>query len=169
MVRHGSSRVRWIPLLVSLALLVLVAAACGGSGSPSTTASPAGAAPTTVPTSTDADVPGTITATVSSVKNQDGSIFSVGVYDFDWSPGAANTFVGLIQVPITSDDFSSIVVVTGVGADGSPTKESASFQPGTYSVVFFISPPNSPPTFFTEVRVSVAGDITVSAPAWGSW
>jgi hypothetical protein len=143
--------------------------ACGGSGSPATTVSPTGAAPTTTPPSTGAAIPGTITATASSVKGQNGNTLSVGVYDFDWSPGAANTFVGLIYVPITSDDFSSTVVVTGVGADGSPTEQPASFQPGTYSVVFFVSPPNSPPSSFAEVRVSVAGDVTVSAPAWGSW
>ena len=159
MIRHMLPRGRRIALLLWLVVIMLVGLACGGNGSPGTTAPPtAGAA-----------IPGSITATVSSVKDQNGSTLSVGVFDFDWSPGAANTFVGLVYVPITSDDFSSSVVVTGVGADGSPTQETARFQPGTYSVVFFVSPPGSPPGFFSEVRATVAGDITVSAPAWGSW
>jgi len=150
-------------------VIALVGLACGGNGSSETTGSPTTAVPTTAPPTTGAAIPGTITATASSVKGQNGSTLSVGVYDFDWSPGSPNTFVGLIYVPISSDDFSSSVVVTGVGPDGSPTKEPASFQPGTYSVVFFVSQPNSPPKFFTEVRATVAGDISVSAPAWDTW
>ena len=159
MTRHMLSRGRWIPLLLSLVVVMLVGLACGGNGSPGSTAPP----------TTGAAIPGSITATVSSVEGQNGSTLSVGVYDFDWSPGAPNTFVGLVYAPITSDDFSSSVVVTGVGADGSPTQEPAIFQPGTYSVVFFVSPPGSAPEFFSEIRATVAGDMTVSAPAWGSW
>ena len=106
---------------------------------------------------------------MSSIKDQSGATLSVGVYDFDWSPGSPNTFAGLVYDPITSNDFSSTLVINGVGADGKPTGEPASFQPGEYSVVFFVSPPGSAPKFFTEVRATVAGDITVSAPAWGSW
>jgi hypothetical protein len=114
-------------------------------------------------------VPGTIAATVPSIQGQNGKTLVVGVYDYDWTPGSPNTFVGLIHVPITSDDFSSTVVVTGVGADGSPSETPVTFQPGTYSVVFFVSAAGTAPEFFTEVRATVAGDISVSAPAWGSW
>ncbi|OFW59173.1 MAG: hypothetical protein A2133_00225 [Actinobacteria bacterium RBG_16_64_13] len=169
MIRHVLCRSRWLAFLLALVALMLAGMACGDNGSPGTTGLPTTAEPTTAPPTTGPAVPGSITATVSSVKGQNGSTLSIGVYDFDWSPGAPNTFVGLIYAPITSDDFSSSVVVTGVGADGSPTKDPAILQPGTYSVVFFVVPPGSPPKIFSEVRAIVAGDITVSAPAWGSW
>jgi len=163
---------RWIALYVPLAAIFVVAtvvvSACGGGGSSSTTG-PSATTSATSSSTTGAAVPGTITATVQSIQGQNGKTLTVGVYDFDWTPGSPNTFVGLIYVPIAGDDFSSTVVVTGVGADGSPAETPATFQPGTYSVVFFVSAAGSAPEFFTEVRATVAGDISVSAPTWDSW
>ncbi len=161
----------WVLLLLAAFVLFLAAGAtaCGNAASPGTTALSGAGGTSTTPSETVTAVPGTITASVSAVAGQNGKIVSVAVYDFDWEPGAPNTQVALLYMPITSDDFSARAVANSVGADGSPTGQPASLQPGTYSVVFYIVAQGQAPEKFAEVRATVAGDIQVSAPSWGSW
>src|SRR3990172_2893925 len=152
--RHTFLRGRWIVVSVAITAGALAGLPCGGGGSPDSTVPTTSAAADTESSAAGAAVPGTITASVSSVTGESGSTLSVGVYDFDWSPGAPNTFLGLVYVPIDSDDFSTTTPIMAVGADGSPTQEPAEIQPGTYSVVFFVGPAGSAPKYFSEVRVT---------------
>jgi hypothetical protein len=72
---------------------------------------------------------------------------------------------------ITSDDFSFSEVLRTANSQsaGGQSPEDYLFTPGIYSVVFFIATQNSPPQVFSEVRVTVKGDVEVKAPAWSTW
>lgn len=95
------------------------------------------------------------------------------VYDFDWYPGVPNDpdsgIVGVIGSEITTDSFSFTALIQSVDPEGNPTGEAMVFDPGIYSVVFYVGPAGSAPEYFAEIRATVDGDITVTAPAWGSW
>jgi hypothetical protein len=171
---HGPSRDRAVGvgrlLLLTLltTLLVVCLVACGSTESTQPTGTSV-VEPTTAPPDAATAIPGTITASVAGITGQQGKSLAISVYDFDWAPGSPNTQVAVFRTVINSDDFSTSAVLSAVGADGNPTAEPATLQPGEYSVVFFIVPAGQAPEKFTEVRVTVAGDIQVQAPAWGTW
>jgi hypothetical protein len=140
-------------LFVPIVLIAALALSCGDDSGP-----------------TD-DYPnlGRITASTLGIQGQTGNLYAVYVYAFDWHPGSPNDIVGIVRGEINTEDFSSTAMVQSVNAQGEPTGQVKTFNPGTYSVVFFVSPPGSPPDHFAEVRATVDGDVTVTAPAWGSW
>jgi hypothetical protein len=113
--------------------------------------------------------PGQISATASGIEGQNGKIYTVAVFDYNWVPGAQTPPVGGIQGYITGDDFSFSAVMHTLDASGQPTAIEKTFAGGTYSVVFYVMPAGSPPQYFTEVRVVVNGDINVTAQPWGRW
>jgi|GEM_PF-1494939 hypothetical protein len=116
-------------------------------------------------------VAGTITAIASGIAGQNGSVFAVMAYDSDWFPGSESPVIAGFMTNITSDDFSFTEALHPVDsqAPGGYTSDDKSFEPRTYSVVFYVAPPGNPPQHFTELRVTVNGDMTATAPAWSSW
>jgi hypothetical protein len=161
----GSRAGRLSLLILLVLLLAATAIACGTTPTTHST----GTTTLTLPPATGPAVPGSITASASGVTGQTGKVLSIGVYDFDWEPGKPEDRIAVINLAIDSDPFSASSVLYAVGADGSPSTEPATLQPGDYSVVFFVVSAGQAPEKFTEVRVTVAGDIQVEAPAWGTW
>jgi hypothetical protein len=139
-------------LLALAAVLFLLGGGCGDDGGP---------AP--VP------VPGKITASAGGILGQTGNVYSVVTFAADWYPGATFPAVAGILQTISSDNYSLASALHEVDTGGNPTSADKTFDPGTYSVVFFVSAPGSPPSHFAEVRVSVNGDVTATAPAWSGW
>jgi hypothetical protein len=142
----------WVRLLLAVAIAVSVGCSSDKSTSPGSNA-----------------VRGRITARATGITSQNGNTYSVVVYAYDWSPGATGPSVASIRQMITGDNFASTAVLDSVDSQGTPTLVEKVFDPGTYSVVFFVSPPGSPPQHFAELRVAVDGDKTVDAPAWAQW
>ncbi|MBN1895839.1 hypothetical protein JW906_15230 [bacterium] len=116
-------------------------------------------------------VSGKITATASGITGQNGSVFAVMAYDSDWFPGSEEPVIAGFMTNITSDDFSFTEALHSVDsqAQGGYNSEEKSFEPRTYSVVFYVAAPGNPPQHFAEVRIAVNGDVTAAAPAWSSW
>ena len=122
--------------------------------------------------STDSGSPavsGKITAKAAGIQGQNGNIYSVAAYDYDWYPGATGLAVGLIRTTISDSNFSSTEALHPFDTDGNTISEEKVFDAKTYSIVFFVSAPNVPPQFYAEVRVSVNGDVIANAPAWSNW
>lgn len=113
--------------------------------------------------------PGRITVRVESIPGQSGKVCAVMAYGFDWQPGAQEPFIASIGTPIAEESFSFSGTLQSLNESGQPTGQAKLFDPGVYSVVFFIAAPDGPPSAFAEVRASVNGDITVTAPAWAGW
>ena len=147
--------------LLSLALAVVLVTLVGGCGSSSSKST----SPAPQPSS------GLMTVTAAGIVGQNGNIYSVAVYDYDWSPGASGPAVGGVIGTISSNDFSFTAVLRVADSQGNPAAatEEKVFEPKTYSVVFFVSVPARPPQYFAEVRVSVNGDVTATAPRWANW
>jgi predicted HTH transcriptional regulator len=113
--------------------------------------------------------PGKITATASGIAGQNGSTYLVAVCAYDWYPGATDTAVAGFMTNISNDSFSSTEILHSMNSQLNISVEETVFEPGTYSVVFLVSPPDSPPQYFMEVRLRVNGDVTATAPAWINW
>ena len=147
-------------LPVLAVLLVALVTACGSSDSKSTS-------PTPQPS------PGKITAIATGITGQTGKTYAVAALDYDWRPGASEPAVGGIMGTISSDDFSFTSVLRITDAQGNLTgniaQEEKVFEPKTYSVVFFVADPGSPPQYLAEVRISVNGDVRATAPRWVDW
>lgn len=116
-----------------------------------------------------AAVRGKITAKAGGISGQSDKVYSVVACDYDWSPGAPPDAIAGFHVTITSNDYSSTAVLDSLDANGGPTGVQKTFEPGNYSVVFFVSPQGSSPQYFAEVRLELKGNSTVSAPTWGQW
>jgi hypothetical protein len=114
-------------------------------------------------------VHGKITVSAVGITGQINNIFSVAAYPYDWYPGAAGAPVARIIKSIGSDDYSVTAVLDSLDALGNTTAVEKIFDPGEYSVVFFVSVPANPPSHYAEVRVTVNGNMTVTAPVWTSW
>ena len=93
----------------------------------------------------------------------------VAAFAYDWQPGATDSAVAGYRTVVSADNFSSTEVLHASDAQWDISEEEKVFEPGTYSVVFFVALPDNPPQFFAEVRSEVNGDITVTAPAWENW
>ncbi len=116
--------------------------------------------------------PGTLTAIARQVPDRQGDIFSIGVWGpgIDWAPGMdAELTVSAARWIIDSDDFSISHTMTEIGVDRNDTGIAKAFEPGDYSVVFFVGDDGAAPDRFAEVRVHVNGDLTVDAPDWSGW
>jgi hypothetical protein len=114
---------------------------------------------------------GKISAVTPGVTGQNGNILAVMVYDADWAPGSNIPVVAGLLATITNDDFSltqNLHPVDSQSPGGYSTEEKL-FEPKTYSVVFFVAPPGSAPQHFTELRVTVNGNVTATAPGWANW
>lgn len=136
---------------IAIGLLVLLASGCGdddGSG-------PA--------------QPGTITARADGIQNQNGKAYQVDAFDYEWTPGAEGAAIARIRTVIPSDGWSSTAVLNTIAPSGDPTTEAKVFGPGVYSVVFFVAPPGGDPDYYVGLRTTVNGNVTATAPAWGSW
>jgi Rrf2 family cysteine metabolism transcriptional repressor len=142
---------KWLPVLIGLALM-------GGGCSDKKSTDP----------TPDAE-PGKITATASGITGQNGSTYLVAVYVADWFPGSTDTVTAGFMTNISSDSFSSTEILHSMNSQWTPSAEEKVFDPGTYSVVFFVAAPGSPPQYFTEIRLKVNGDVTATAPAWANW
>lgn len=120
----------------------------------------------------DVDAPtpeaGTITAGASGITGQAGKMYYIAAFDYDWQPGATEPSVATRSGSVTDDDFSFEVVLYELDQYGQPTMTEKAFEPGVYSVVFFVGA-SGPPEYFVEVFVDVDGDVTAHAPAWGTW
>jgi hypothetical protein len=112
---------------------------------------------------------GKITAAASGITGQNGSTYMAVVYAIDWYPGATDTAIAGFRANISVDNFSSTEILHSMNSQWNITAEEKVFEPGTYSVVFFVAPPNSPPQYFAEIRQQVNGDVTATAPAWANW
>jgi hypothetical protein len=112
---------------------------------------------------------GRITARVESIPGQSGNVCAIMAYAVDWQPGAVEPPVAALVAPITAESFSFGGALEARDVNGQTTGQAKMFDPGVYSVVFFVAVPGSPPSIFAEVRASVDGDITVTAPAWANW
>jgi hypothetical protein len=116
-------------------------------------------------------VSGKITATAAGITGQNGNVYAVSAYDSDWFPGSEAPVIAGFMVNITNDNFSSTQNLLAVDnqAPSGLSSEDMLFEPGTYSVVFFVATLGNPPQHFAEVRVTVNGDVTANAPNWSSW
>jgi hypothetical protein len=103
------------------------------------------------------------------VLDQNGKLLMVGVFPYDWQPGAEDPPVALLSQWIDSADFSYESTADSVSDNGAPTGTDAILEPGVYSIVFFVIPQGTPPEYYAEVRSGVDGNISVSAPAWENW
>lgn len=150
--------IRLLLLLVIVVLLVTLVTACGSSSGNATT-------------SASQSQQGKITAKASGIKGQNGKIFAAAAYNYDWTPGATGPAVAGLVGPITSDNFSFTDILNQLNAWGDPSTSTADmiFDPGTYSVVFYVSAPGGAPQYFAKLRVTVKGDVTATAPNWSSW
>jgi hypothetical protein len=113
--------------------------------------------------------PGKITATASGITGQNGSTYMVVAYAYDWQPGAQDSAMAGFLTNISGDNFSSTQILHSMNSQWTISAEEKVFEPGTYSVVFFVAPPGSPPQYFAEIRLQVNGDMTATAPAWANW
>lgn len=146
-------------------LLISLLSACGSANgaSPTVATTPAQA------TTQAASGPGKITVQATGIAGRNGSSYSVSAFDYDWQPGATGPAIGGTMGLITSDDFTINGTIQTIDASGKTLSEDKVFDSKTYSVVFFVMPPGSPPKDFAEVRVTVKGDTTATAPKWVSW
>lgn len=99
-------------------------------------------------------------------------MLSIGV----WGPGidwtmetGAETCSAYAQVAIDSTDFSLTHTMTERDREGSDTGVTKSFEPGDYSVVFFLGGVAAPSDQFAEIRLHLNGDMVVQAPDSGGW
>jgi len=116
-------------------------------------------------------VNGKITASATGITGQNGNIYAVSAYDSDWSPGSNSPTIAGIMGTITSDNFSFTQNLKAVDdqSPGGLSPEDMSFEPRTYSVVFYVAALGSPPQHYTEVRMEVNGDVAATAPDWANW
>ena len=142
---------KWLPVWMGLALL-------GGGCSEKKSTNPSESAE-----------PGKITATAAGITGQNGSTYMVVVYVSNWQPGSTDTVSAGFMTNISSNSFSSTEILHAMNSHYTPSADEKVFDPGTYSVVFFVAPPGSPPQYFTEIRLQVDGDVTATAPAWANW
>lgn len=116
--------------------------------------------------------PGSITAMAMHVQGREGELLSVGVWGpgVDWAPEAdSELVVSRAELTIDSDDYSFIRVMTEVDADRIDTGVPMAFEPGDYSVVYFVGAAGQPPDRYCEVRTHVNGDRIAEAVEWESW
>ncbi len=113
--------------------------------------------------------PGKITATATGIPGQTGNVYAVAAYAYDWFPGATTPAVAGIRATIGSDPYASTSVLYAVDANGDPTVDEKIFDAGKYSVVFFVAAPQSAPSDYAEIRTTVDGNTTATAPAWSGW
>jgi hypothetical protein len=113
--------------------------------------------------------PGRVSISAAGITGQNGNMFAVMAYGYDWQPGAQDPFLAAHRATIAEDNFSFSDTLQSIDQNGQLTGQAKLFDPGVYSIVFFVAVPNQPPSIFAEVRATVNGDITVTAPAWATW
>jgi hypothetical protein len=139
---------------VFLLVVAMLVSACDGDN---------GADPDSQP------VAGKITAIASGIAGQDGKTLGVGAYDYDWRPGSPAIGIAGHRTRITGDNFASSEVLLTLDDQREMAADEKVFDPGTYSVVFYIVAGDAPPEAWAEVRVVVDGDVNATAPAWADW
>jgi hypothetical protein len=148
-------RVRFKPIRLAI-LIVLVTIGCGEDP----------------PFEVVPQEPGIITAIARQVPDRQGDFLSIGVWGpgIDWVPGMdAELSVSTARWTIDSEDFSISHMMTEIGIDRTDTGIAKAFEPGDYSVVFFVGYDGEAPDRYAEVRVHVNGDRTADAPDWSGW
>jgi hypothetical protein len=116
--------------------------------------------------------PGSITAIAQHVGGHEGDFISVGVWGpgIDWTPATgAEMASAYAQEAIDSADFSMTHTMTEMGRDGSELDVEKMFEPGDYSVVFFIGGAASSYDRFAEIRIHVNGNMFAEAPDSSAW
>jgi hypothetical protein len=113
--------------------------------------------------------PGRVTVEIEAIPGQVGKVVAIMAYSFDWAPGAQEPAVAALGASIAEENFTFTGTLEALNENGQPTGQPKVFDSGVYSVVFFVSDPDQPPSAYAEIRASVDGDITVTAPVWTEW
>ncbi len=116
--------------------------------------------------------PGVITAIARHIGERQGDLLSVGVWGpgINWTPATgAELATAYAQDAIDSSDYSMTHTMTEMDREGNETSVAKLFEPGDYSVVFFISGVASPYDRFVEIRIHVNGNMFVEAPDSSAW